>query len=444
MQRRRRINPKDDARFYVTAESDKVGLDIKYINAVKGRGIFTSVPFEKGDFLLEYRGDLISNEECERRQIIYHDLLKLFMFEFHFNGKLWCVDAATENGSLGRLVNDDHINPNAKMKYLTVQGKPHLCLFAVRDISPGEEITYNYGDSDWPWRCKALDDEMAPKICGATNPPSTVDDTEELTTESKCIHTAISHPNQTSPELGPLTKVGEALDDEMAPKICGATNPPSTVDDTEELTTESKCIHTAISHPNQTSPELGPLTKCQKHRLVCATVSSLDKCVNCVGPVSSFKWLGYRCTDEIALSDAEDSGSKSDNSNTEVTTSEFGTVDFDSTTTEQDHDIGGFGSVSFVSSTVNECVPPSEGNYADEEHGSRRVAKKVWSKAEVAAVMRHFKDHISRGKLATKTECSHCKLVEDPALAQRTVQNIRDFVRNRGITAKRQSQKEKV
>ncbi|XP_028428579.1 uncharacterized protein LOC114552135, partial [Perca flavescens] len=150
--------------------------------------------------------------------------------------------------------------------------------------------------------------------------------------------------------------------------------------------------------------------------------------------------------DEIALSDAEDSGSDSDNGNTEVTASEFGTVepvDFDSTTTEQDHDIGGFGSVSFVSSTVNESVPPSEGNYADKEHGSRRVAKKVWSKAEVAAVMRHFKDHISRGKLATKTECSHCKLVEDPVLAQRTVQNIRDFVRNRGITAKRQSQKKR-
>ncbi|XP_048011356.1 serine-aspartate repeat-containing protein G-like [Megalobrama amblycephala] len=85
----------------------------------------------------------------------------------------------------------------------------------------------------------------------------------------------------------------------MAPKIGGTTNPPSTIDDTEELTTESKCIHTAVSHPNQTSPELGPLTKvgeCQKHSLVCATVSSLDKCVHCVGPVSSFKWLGYRCT----------------------------------------------------------------------------------------------------------------------------------------------------
>lgn len=56
------------------------------------------------------------------------------------------IDAAKEDGSLGRLVNDDNINPNATIKKITVEGKPHLCLFARRDINPGEEITYNYGD----------------------------------------------------------------------------------------------------------------------------------------------------------------------------------------------------------------------------------------------------------------------------------------------------------
>ena len=66
----------------------------------------------------------------------------------------WIIDAAKEDGSIGRLVNDDHLNPNAKMKYLNMQGKPHLCLFATWDINPGEEITYNYGDSDWPWRSR--------------------------------------------------------------------------------------------------------------------------------------------------------------------------------------------------------------------------------------------------------------------------------------------------
>ncbi|XP_026176905.1 inactive histone-lysine N-methyltransferase 2E-like [Mastacembelus armatus] len=154
--KRRRINPKDDAKFYVQTGCDKLGLEVQYFNADKGRGIITSTLISNGDFICEYRGELITHQECERRQRLYHKHLKVFMFEFKFNGKLWCIDAAKEDGSYGRLVNDDHINPNAKIKCITVQGKPHLCLFAMRDINPGEEITYNYGDSEWPWRIKVI------------------------------------------------------------------------------------------------------------------------------------------------------------------------------------------------------------------------------------------------------------------------------------------------
>jgi len=63
-----------------------------------------------------------------------------------------------------------------------------------------------------------------------------------------------------------------------------------------------------------------------------------------------------------------------------------------------------------------------------------------WSKAEVSAVMKHFKAHVTKGKLATMTECQQCKSAEDPVLARRTAQNIRDFVRNRGISLKRKAQ----
>ncbi|XP_063048676.1 uncharacterized protein LOC134442436, partial [Engraulis encrasicolus] len=152
--RRGRINPVQDAQLWINAHRDKSGFEVKFINSWKGRGIFATVPFEKGNFLLEYRGDFITIEECQRRQRFYHDNRKVFMFEFRFDGKIWCIDAATEDGSFGRLVNDDHINSNAKIKCLNLQGKPHLCLFATRDIRSGEEITYNYGDSDWPWRSK--------------------------------------------------------------------------------------------------------------------------------------------------------------------------------------------------------------------------------------------------------------------------------------------------
>ncbi|XP_016109884.1 uncharacterized protein [Sinocyclocheilus grahami] len=44
------------------------------------------------------------------------------------------------------------MHPNCTMKKIVTEGKPHLCLFALRDIVPGEEITYDYGGSVWPWR----------------------------------------------------------------------------------------------------------------------------------------------------------------------------------------------------------------------------------------------------------------------------------------------------
>lgn len=62
-----------------------------------GRGIFTTAPFEKGDFLLEYQGQLITHQECERRQRIYHDSLKDFMFKFRFDGKLWWWVLSNQN-----------------------------------------------------------------------------------------------------------------------------------------------------------------------------------------------------------------------------------------------------------------------------------------------------------------------------------------------------------
>lgn len=65
------------------------------------------------------------------------------------------IDASVEDKSLGRLVNDDHRRPSCKMKTVEVEGRPHLCLFALRDIDPGEEITYDYGKADWPW-CKMV------------------------------------------------------------------------------------------------------------------------------------------------------------------------------------------------------------------------------------------------------------------------------------------------
>jgi SET domain len=55
------------------------------------------------------------------------------------------VDASEEEPSMGRLVNHGPRNiRNSIMKVVDVNG-PCLCLFAVRNIEVGEQITYDYG-----------------------------------------------------------------------------------------------------------------------------------------------------------------------------------------------------------------------------------------------------------------------------------------------------------
>ena len=67
--------------------------------------------------------------------------------------KIFSIDATKPSDRLGRLVNDSK-NGNCKMRKIMVGDVPHLCLFALRDIGLNEEISYDYGIDDLPWRMK--------------------------------------------------------------------------------------------------------------------------------------------------------------------------------------------------------------------------------------------------------------------------------------------------
>lgn len=63
------------------------------------------------------------------------------------------VDATADNGRMGRLLNDAvGTMKNCIMKVIYVEGTPKLCLFANRDINAGEELRYDYGVENLPWR----------------------------------------------------------------------------------------------------------------------------------------------------------------------------------------------------------------------------------------------------------------------------------------------------
>ncbi|XP_043960953.1 cell wall protein DAN4-like [Gambusia affinis] len=234
---RLRINPKDEAAHFVSLSQDKDGFSVQYINSFKGRGVFSTCHFQTGAFLLEYRGDVINSKEYENRVKIYHDAMKVFMFEFRHNGKKLCVDAAREDGSLGRLVNDDHLIPNSKMKTITVNGKPHLCLFAIKDINPGEEITYNYGNAEWPWRVKV-----------SAHPDKTVGE-EPMGSLSSSLEPQVSaHPDKTVGEE-PMGSLSSSLEPQVS------AHPDKTVGE-EPMGSLSSSLEPQVSaHPDNTVGE---------------------------------------------------------------------------------------------------------------------------------------------------------------------------------------------
>ncbi|XP_048857920.1 histone-lysine N-methyltransferase SETD5-like isoform X10 [Brienomyrus brachyistius] len=311
--RSRKLSPKQEAAYFISACKDKDGLYVKYINSYKGRGVYSRFHFERGDFLLEYRGQLISRHECESRQKIYHDALKVFMFEFYFNGKLFCIDAARDDGSLGRLVNDDHVSPNSKMKKITISGKPHLCLFATRSISPGEEITYNYGDSDWPWRCKVATekDQLHPKEQSTSSENITDvgmttnvqllpegqhadvlrEETEEAVSEGDpCANTLMDNSSLSKEMEQNITDVGMTTNVQLFPE---GQHADVLREETEEVATKLDFCKTGghrSSFPNE-NVEKQPC----KHEVIHANFSSMDKCSACFGPVAPLKWIGLRC-----------------------------------------------------------------------------------------------------------------------------------------------------
>ena len=85
---------------------------------------------------------------------------------------LFCsIDATkepTEGPMLGRLVNHgERRERNAKLQVKNFEGIPALCLYALRDINKGEELLYDYGVNDLPWKKKKV--KSVPNIINFEN-----------------------------------------------------------------------------------------------------------------------------------------------------------------------------------------------------------------------------------------------------------------------------------
>ncbi|XP_063398655.1 uncharacterized protein LOC134683344 isoform X2 [Mytilus trossulus] len=153
--------PENQAEQYIRLKKDKDGFVVRYIDDTIGKGVFAERSFSKGEFLLEYDGDLVSNKEGTRRLEEHSNTFGCYVFFFKYGGKSLSIDA-TFSKQMGRFVNDGvGADENALMKRIVVDGSPHLVLFARRDIYIGDEIRYDYGDvsRNLPWRKRPQTDE---------------------------------------------------------------------------------------------------------------------------------------------------------------------------------------------------------------------------------------------------------------------------------------------
>ncbi|XP_076587768.1 lysine methyltransferase 5Ab [Chaetodon auriga] len=122
------------------------GMQVKHIEG-KGRGVFAVKDFKKGEFVVEYHGDLLELAEAKIREAEYAQdpQTGCYMYYFQYQSKTYCVDATKETSRLGRLINHSKTG-NCQTRLHPIDGTPHLILVASRDIAAEEELLYDYGD----------------------------------------------------------------------------------------------------------------------------------------------------------------------------------------------------------------------------------------------------------------------------------------------------------
>ena len=114
----------------------------------KGLCLRTLELIKKLTFICEYAGEVLTYEEAKTRAVnqTEKDMNYIFVLREHFSsGELVTYVDPCKRGNIGRFLNHS-CEPNSFIVPFRVENMvPKLCVFALRDINSGEEITYEYG-----------------------------------------------------------------------------------------------------------------------------------------------------------------------------------------------------------------------------------------------------------------------------------------------------------
>jgi len=113
-------------------------------SGIHRHGVFAKKDIPKGLRIIEYTGRKISKEEGDRilketfhkHQMDPENHAGTYIFELD---DMWDIDGDTSDND-AKYINHS-CNPNCKMDITNGE----IWIYAIKDISKGEEITYNYG-----------------------------------------------------------------------------------------------------------------------------------------------------------------------------------------------------------------------------------------------------------------------------------------------------------
>lgn len=126
-------------------------IELRWVSATVGYGVFAYKAIKKGDFIAEYTGEVVLKESVS-------DTDYCWAYPPCSNdGKPLSCDSKYKGNEM-RYVNHSY-NPNVMMKYILVDNIWHVCYLATEDIPAGKQLLVNYGDSYWNTRsvpCQTL------------------------------------------------------------------------------------------------------------------------------------------------------------------------------------------------------------------------------------------------------------------------------------------------
>ncbi|KAE9341423.1 hypothetical protein PR003_g9985 [Phytophthora rubi] len=147
----------------------------KFHTVEKGWALRALEPVKAGQLVIEYVGEVINEEEKERRLLDHAknspDDKNMYIMEL---GKGEYIDARFK-GSVSRFINHS-CDPNCHLLKWRVKGVNRIAITALKDIEPGTELSYDYQfhtkqAMEWKCHCKA-------KNCRGTMAPEKINQHE--------------------------------------------------------------------------------------------------------------------------------------------------------------------------------------------------------------------------------------------------------------------------